>query len=787
MKIRTVSTVLAAAFSIICCTDKEPLPDSETQKPDSGFTESIPDTTRFTNAEFIYNGDDVGEAISDGWLIKLFTDMEIDDAGSPIGPGTVMQILLNVPYDENQSADPSFLKGNYSEMTNSGNFSPYTFVNGYMTAIDLPGERLEIADATFYADIEAGSTEMDYDLLDEGVISISANDDGTYSIEGILVGKKYTKRYFQWTGEAEPKNNVPVSIPNSTLDHDLTNLDFTTAKIVDKGDSFYLKDESYRCILLFLGDETLDMTYDRPSGSGRVLRLEMLVPWDTDILKDGIPEGRYEMVNRNPDTSIDKDEIRPGVAVPGLPDVFAEWKMSGSWYYELTDGKWTDNYARIDGGIITVEKGEDGTQIISYELTDCQDVPMRISGSSTIMAYNDDIDKPDDKPENRPATKDNTFIINGEESSFGSITVSNFGEYICIAACKAEGIDDFDAVFEQDEFLYVAISPLLNGKEFDLITENRLYTVMSTLQGAYLESVAPTTTEEISEGTCSFTYADGHVDVLITVTLADGSFLSAKMSAEETGIIVNENTFTLNGETKPVRTVFHHAEDGLVYLYFTPAGIDYFEELEIVTVYSYIILNSSQCNGHTIEVKDIVETGYVDNLNGISADSRTTKTTGTVNILRNQTDLSYYTVIADLNFNGTTFSLRFEGKASDAMEKEEKKSEVIYDGKSYTIKEAWLDTTPNAEETYTIGILASNDVTIKITVPVKFMDGNAHGFSQSPYIKVTYADVEYSKATGYSGTLTVGITGENLYVEFTNYDNLKFIYEGAFTKKENKQ
>ena len=33
--------------------------------------------------------------------------------------------------------------------------------------------------------------------------------DGTFTIEGVLVGKKYTKRYFKWTGSIEPRNYVP--------------------------------------------------------------------------------------------------------------------------------------------------------------------------------------------------------------------------------------------------------------------------------------------------------------------------------------------------------------------------------------------------------------------------------------------------------------------------------------------------------------------------------------------------------------------------------------------------
>lgn len=384
---------LYLTLGIMLCLSCEKVPqkDPVTDKPEDtipednkGFVESVPDTITFTNAEFIYNGDDIGEATSDGWIIKLYTDMDIDEAGAPVGPGHVLQMLLNVKFDESQSADPEYLEDIYTEMTNSGNFAAGTFVNGYMTSIDLPGgERLDLADATYYAEVMDGSTEMDYDLLDEGAVSITGSNDGTYRIDGILVGKKYTKRYFRWEGKVEPRNNVPEEIPNSTLKTDISGLTFTKGQLVDKGDYFRLMDESYRCFLLFLVDDGAEFPFERPAGTSRVLRLEMLVPWDTD-LKEGIPAGTYRMIPRNPDTSMDKDNIVPGVAVTGLPDVFAEWKMAGTWYYEMYENDWSKTYARIDGGTITIERGSDGSHTISYDLTDCQRNPKRISGTTTL-------------------------------------------------------------------------------------------------------------------------------------------------------------------------------------------------------------------------------------------------------------------------------------------------------------------------------------------------------------------------------------------------------------------
>jgi len=783
-------------LSVFSCTEPEPVipeepdpvPEHPEQNPDDkpedeqGFIEAVPDTVTFTNAEFIYNGDDIGEAISDGWLVKLYTDMDIDETGAPVGPGQVVQMLLNAPYNADQTADPEHLTGVYSEMFNSGDFSAGTFVSGYLQYIDLPGERLEMADGTFYADLAEGSTDMDYDLIDEGAVRIASAGDGTYTIEGILVGKKCTKRYFRWSGRIEARDNVPEQIPNSTITQDIIDKEFTQAILQDKGDCFYLGDNSYRCVLLYLTEPTVEKSEypgGRPEGNGAVLRLEMLVPWDVDIMKDGIPAGTYNMTRRNPDTSIDKDKIVPGAAVPGLPNEFAAWKVSGSWYYELENGEWTKTYARIDNGSITVERDENGGHTVTYDLLDCQSDAKRISGSSIFRI------EAEEEPEEKPiATEDNTYVTDGKEFQFGSVAVTNFGEYLCIAASPAEGVENFDAIFEQEEYLYAAISPMLNGKEFDLMTETELFTVMSTLRDAEIESLAPATRNEISEGKCSFTYSDGKASVSIVMKLKSGVELSAKMTAEEPSLVVNENIIAIDGEKKPVRTAFYESKDGMTTIYLTPAGISYFEELEITTYYSYITLKDSQCNGNKLNISDIECAGIVDNLNGTHKNSIDTKTSGTVTVLKDPVDPWHFTVMAELDFSGTTLEISFDGNAISSEVTEIKESIVTYEGKKQTIKEVWLDTMPNPEDTRSVVILTEEGNEVCLTMPRNFMDGNAHGFSQSPYMNIRYNDTVFSKADGYSGTVTVGIDGSTMTIEATNYKNLEISYEGPFKISE---
>ena len=784
MKKSLLYGALAAVLTLIAACEKpekpqQPVDPDPQPKPDQGFVEAVPDTVTFTNADFIYYGDITGESSSDDWVVKLYTDMEIDDFGNPIGPGAVTQLQLNAKFDENQGADPSKLKGVYREMMNSGNFAPGTFVSGYMVRLDLPGQTIEMGDGTFYADLSEGSTVMDYDLIDEGAVSIQPGDDGTYIIEGVLVGKKYTKRYFKWTGNIDPRNYVPEETPNSTLKQDMTGLTFDQGQLQDKGDYFYRMDESYRCLLIYLGDESVDMSASRPAGDGAVLRLEVLVPWEVDITKEGIPSGTYKMTDRNLDTSIDKDNIVPGVAIPGLPNVFAAWKVAGAWYYELEGGEWSQTYARIDEGEIVIDNHGDGSYTISYDLLDCQTVPKKIQGTTTLA----ELPIPGKPGQgNQDVVLDaNTYAVDKEKASFGSVELTNLGEYICIAATPAEGVQSFDAVFEQDEYFYVAISPLLNGKEFDLMTENDLYTVMSTLDGAFLETVAPDMKDEIKEGKCLFDYKDGTATVEIRLTLTDGTKLAAKMEAEEPGIVVNENIFAIAGDEKPVRTAFYLKEDGLTTLYLTPAGIDYFEDISITTYYAYIVLDDTQCNGRALDVSDIVAVGYGDNFNEIYVDSREVSAKGSLKVFADPSDASHYQVFADITFGGTTLKLRYDGNAIDAGTKEVVKNEVIYNDETYGITNVILNMQPDpASLTCTVMIFTARGDMVKINLPVNFLDGNAHGFSQSPDLYMEYGGQRYSKATGYSGTITVADDGDTIRIDATNYDNLKITYEGPY-------
>lgn len=379
-----IRTLLLAPFVLAMACAPTPAPQ-EPENPNGGFVEKVPEEIVMSHAELAYIGDDIGEQSSDGWLLKLYTDMEIDAAGNPVGEGCVVQILFNAPYNHNQEPDTALLNGTYLSQSSSSDFAAGTFVSGYINYIDLPSERLELPDATFYADLAEGSTEMDVDLVDDGIVQLSYSG-GRLAVEGMLVGKKCIKRRFVWSGTVEPKSYVEPEIPNSTLKSDLTLTSLTQMSVQDKGDYFALRDQSYRSLLIYLTEEGVEYFYGNPIGSGKIIRLELLVPWEWDA-SEGVPAGIYPMLTRNADTSIDRDAITPWHSIPGLPDRFTVPYWSGTWYVELANDVWSNTYARIDSGTIEVVRGEDGSHRIIGSLEDSSTPSHKVTFDVSVDSF----------------------------------------------------------------------------------------------------------------------------------------------------------------------------------------------------------------------------------------------------------------------------------------------------------------------------------------------------------------------------------------------------------------
>lgn len=381
--LKTVLMLLAAASLSACQKDDGntgQVPQNPPPHAEGGFEEAVPVRPDYVNANLIYYGNGGDSEIPDEWLLNLYTDMEVE-GGYPVGPGQYLCISFYAPANMAQEPSLNYLKGKYSMPPSSG-LAEYTYIQGEILDIDTPAGTISMPAGSFYGDIPAGEIEFDADLIREGDFTITDNGDGTWTIDGILVGRQYTKRYFTYTGTFEPVDNSDQGggqeIPNSNLTGDigLNEYSLVNARLLDKGDFFFTGAGNYRLFLLYLAEAGVDISEDYPSGTGRLLHLELLVPADADP-EDGIPAGEYTMANRiSGGTFMPIENIVPFRVVEGCANVFQY--NTGTWYQELTDGVWT-NYGRISGGTVTVERDGDA-HTLTIDLADCSDPAYKVSG-----------------------------------------------------------------------------------------------------------------------------------------------------------------------------------------------------------------------------------------------------------------------------------------------------------------------------------------------------------------------------------------------------------------------
>ena len=190
----------------------------------------------------------------------------------------------------------------------------------------------------------------------------------------------------------------------------------------------------------------------------------------------------------------------------------------------------------------------------------------------------------DVKDDDKEIYSENTWIADGIENDLVSTALTMVGDNLAIAASTEEGLTDVTSIMESEEFFYAAVSPVLLNKEFNPKNETSAFTIISTLNNAVLDTVAPDKTDEIQDGKCLMTFEDNVLTLNATLILADGTEVGLHITAEareDEEIVINENIIGRGDEIKPLRAGFYKEQEGTTYLFFTPANISYFSELDI--------------------------------------------------------------------------------------------------------------------------------------------------------------------------------------------------------------
>ncbi|MBO7188255.1 MAG: BACON domain-containing protein [Tidjanibacter sp.] len=385
----------------------------------------------------------------------------------------------------------------------------------------------------------------------------------------------------------------------------------------------------------------------------------------------------------------------------------------------------------------------------------------------------------------------NSYAINGVVKKFGSIGAARVGDNYCIVASLTQGYESYDEIAENDIDFFTGIVPLLNGKEFDIMGDGENYTIISNLDGAYLETVARELTDEVKSGKVCLTVADGRATLAESIVLKDGTTLAVGIDIEA-NIASNENIITRGDEEKPLRTLFYNNdEDDYLGLYLTPAGVDYFSELEIVTWYLYLLADRSLFADGSFDLSDVSADkifyfGMVDNQDAENSFDIDMENMGGAsgNVTIEDKGNGDYFVNFSIVHDGTLYTANYEGTGIDyATEPPAKDTNYIKSGnQKYTLDSQAVLT--KGESVWSVEFeVVDNGKSVVITAPKGCFDGNARGFSQSADLTVTYDGTTFSKAQGYSGTITLALDEEegSLSAEFTNYAGFELSFDGKVT------
>lgn len=390
----------------------------------------------------------------------------------------------------------------------------------------------------------------------------------------------------------------------------------------------------------------------------------------------------------------------------------------------------------------------------------------------------------------------NSYAIDGNEYTFGSVAAMMSGENLLVVGTPDEGIASAEDIFADcEEYFYGAVSPLLVGKTFDITTEQRLFTVLSTLAGAPVEGIMPDYPEEATSGEMTLSYVDGKALLVGWMVLANGTEVAYKMECEEQ-LTLLEDVIYRDTEVKPLRSAFYKESEDCTTLWFSPAGLEHAGELEIARWYMALTFSNSLL-GEEVDIAalpgnsefafEVVDNAEADNSFAISREQMQ-GATGAFTVERIEEGV--YSAKVRILFGGVEYGLEFNSECLDYDFRPEAKTNYLTYGKGNSKQEVDLvsATLDCSTDVWVVTLTAADQSVLSATAPGDFFTGEAKGFSQSPNLSVTYNGRTYSKANGDSGTIIASVVilespqeEPILNFEFIGYDDLSCVYSGACT------
>lgn len=385
------------------------------------------------------------------------------------------------------------------------------------------------------------------------------------------------------------------------------------------------------------------------------------------------------------------------------------------------------------------------------------------------------------------------LVINSEQTPLTGIFVDEYSGYMMVTMTDVAGVESFDWLVENEaEYVQILVLPSLCNREFDVMTETDGFALYSTYASAPLfEGAGPGFTEAIESGSCRFDFDGTNAEAFINLKLADGSTIAVRGAGVFEGTKPEENYIERNGDKDALRAAFYSVEDGLGYFYFTPADIDYFEEIEMASYYVVLLVDESLIDGRTVDIateSSYFEVYYVDNATGdmiIGAAGDTAGVEGTFSISRLDSEASFAASASIAFSENISVSLTFSGECTDMYAEPAKENAFVFDDVKTPIASVVVDTTSELWNIWlsgesgveTVEGMQSADA-LRITALEEAFSGEPVGLSTYKTIEFAYGDSVWNYDNGAFGTLTVSLDGETLNLDFTNYENLNGYYSG---------
>ena len=393
-----------------------------------------------------------------------------------------------------------------------------------------------------------------------------------------------------------------------------------------------------------------------------------------------------------------------------------------------------------------------------------------------------------------------TFTVDGTETPVGKAFADAFEGYVLITVTPDTEVESYlDAVTADDvEYLQFMVLPQNLNREIDLVAEPQgIFCWDNESDCTY---IAPD--ENLTEGKAVVQYDEETLEVVfkLAIELSDGTVVGVNAGAVMSAPAPEQgSTITVDRTQEPVRGAFYLEDSGNTALYFTSSEVYTFDELqEIAQYYFLIMVPDGLMTGEDFDMADLsgednVVVMYIDNGNGeqYEANSGDGGASLTFN-MQKTSDGTYAASISAAFDGGPEIAVDFDGTCVSVDYVPEEPNEFTYEGTTEAVQSALVDKSdPDIWHVWLSAVGGLEDLSeyedpyneaIHITAPAEAFNAGGVGFStykeilKFEYAGQTWQWLDDGSATG---SLEVYLEGEQLTVDFTNYDNFKGHYSGT--------